>query len=47
MEVYSSSNYLQCNKKDIEIEDEDWKLLYRVGDNPPIYMTFLFALQVI
>ena len=35
------------NKKDIEIEDEDWKLLYRVGDNPPIYMTFLFALQVI
>jgi hypothetical protein len=25
------------NKKDIEIEDEDWKLLYRVGDNPPIY----------
>lgn len=35
------------NKEDVEVEDENWKLLYKVGDNPPIYMTFLFALQVI
>jgi hypothetical protein len=47
MFILSQEQDGSSNKKDIEIEDEDWKLLYRVGDNPPIYMTFLFALQVI
>ncbi|XP_076112164.1 solute carrier family 23 member 1-like isoform X2 [Mytilus galloprovincialis] len=32
-------------KIELEIEDNSWKLLYKVSDSPPFYMTLLFALQ--
>ena len=32
--------------KEVETEEDHWKLLYRISDTPSILMTILFAFQV-
>ncbi|XP_071173485.1 solute carrier family 23 member 1-like [Mytilus edulis] len=44
-EQKTQKNNVGNEKIELEIEDNSWKLLYKVSDSAPFYMTLLFALQ--